>query len=102
MNGFLKKHLEAFVFEERVEEVSVVFPWFGINGENAISKGLKNVTKVGSLDVVVETLAQDVVHVDGVNSDQIVHVGKPGSSEVTRANFQYLSEKIMDARQIEE
>lgn len=87
-----------------MEEIPVVLPCFKISGENPVSEGLKNVTKLGSLDVVVEILAQHVVDVDGVTSDQIVHAGKPRSSELTcwSMPFQYLSEKIMGTPQVEE
>ena len=75
-----------------MEEIPVVFPGLGISGENPVSEGLKNVTEDGSLDVVVEILAHDVVHVDGVTRDQTVHDGEPRSSELTSAPmlFQYI------------
>ena len=93
MNGFLQKHLKASVFEERMEEIPVVFPSLGISGENPISEGLKNLAEHGSLDVVGEALAHDMVHVDGVTSDQAVHFSKPRSSELSGAPtlFQHLS-----------
>ncbi|CAJ1946615.1 unnamed protein product [Sphenostylis stenocarpa] len=55
--------------------------------DNPISKGFENLTKLWSLDVVVETLAQHVLHVKGVTSDQIVHIGEPWPFELPRATI---------------